>query len=106
MKEVQLQPGDHRAIRRVAEELQIFEGIQYKHLIRYYGLEIHREEMLIFMEFCAEGTLESLIAGSENGLSESLIRKYTYQLISAVVILHSHGIVHRDIKRMFYNFIT
>ena len=42
MKEVQLQPGDHRAIRRVAEELQIFEGIQHKHLVRYYGLEIHR----------------------------------------------------------------
>lgn len=61
--------------------------------------------MLIFMEFCAEGTLESLIAGSENGLSESLVRKYTYQLISAVEILHSHGIVHRDIKRMSYNFI-
>lgn len=42
MKEVQLQPGDNRAIRRVAEELQIFEGIQQKHLVRYYGLEIHR----------------------------------------------------------------
>lgn len=42
MKEVQFQPGDHRAIRRVAEELEIFEGIQYKHLVRYYGLEIHR----------------------------------------------------------------
>jgi len=42
MKEVQLQPGDHRAIRRVAEELQIFEGIQHQHLVRYYGLEIHR----------------------------------------------------------------
>lgn len=42
MKEVQLQPGDHRAIRRVAEELQIFEGIQHRHLVRYYGLEIHR----------------------------------------------------------------
>lgn len=42
MKEVQLQPGDHRAIRRVAEELQIFEGIQHQYLVRYYGLEIHR----------------------------------------------------------------
>lgn len=42
MKEVQLQPGDHRAIRRVAEELQIFEGIKDKHLVRYYGMEIHR----------------------------------------------------------------
>ncbi|XP_012527808.1 mitogen-activated protein kinase kinase kinase 4 isoform X2 [Monomorium pharaonis] len=98
MKEVQLQPGDHRAIRRVAEELQIFEGIQHRHLVRYYGLEIHREEMLIFMEFCAEGTLESLVAGSGNGLPESLIRKYTHQLLSAVAALHSHGIVHRDIK--------
>ncbi|XP_020281057.1 mitogen-activated protein kinase kinase kinase 4 isoform X2 [Pseudomyrmex gracilis] len=98
MKEVQLQPGDHRAIRRVAEELQIFEGIQHRHLVRYYGLEIHREEMLIFMEFCAEGTLESLVAGSGNGLPESLVRKYTHQLLSAVAALHSHGIVHRDIK--------
>ena len=42
MKEVQLQPGDHRAIRRVAEELQIFEGIKDEHLVRYYGIEIHR----------------------------------------------------------------
>lgn len=42
MKEVQLQPGDHRAIRRVAEELQIFEGIKDQHLVRYYGMEIHR----------------------------------------------------------------
>ncbi|XP_029049394.1 mitogen-activated protein kinase kinase kinase 4 [Osmia bicornis bicornis] len=98
MKEVQLQPGDHRAIRRVAEELQIFEGIQHKHLVRYYGLEIHREEMLIFMEFCAEGTLESLVAGSGNGLPESLVRKYTHQLLLAVTVLHCHGIVHRDIK--------
>lgn len=54
--------------------------------------------MLIFMEFCAEGTLESLVAGSGNGLPESLVRKYTHQLLSAVAALHSHGIVHRDIK--------
>ncbi|XP_015588331.1 mitogen-activated protein kinase kinase kinase 4 isoform X2 [Cephus cinctus] len=98
MKEVQLQPGDHRAIKRVAEELEIFEGIQHKHLVRYYGVEIHREEMLIFMEFCAEGTLESLVAGSGNGLPESLVRKYTRQLLLAVSTLHAHGIVHRDIK--------
>ncbi|XP_046611191.1 mitogen-activated protein kinase kinase kinase 4 isoform X1 [Neodiprion virginianus] len=98
MKEVQLQPGDHRAIRRVAEELQIFEGIQHKHLVRYHGIEIHREEMLIFMEFCAEGTLESLVAGSGNGLPEPLVRKYTHQLLLAVSVLHSHGVVHRDIK--------
>lgn len=50
------------------------------------------------MEFCAEGTLESLVAGNGNGLPESLVRKYTHQLLSAVAALHFHGIVHRDIK--------
>lgn len=54
--------------------------------------------MLIFMEFCAEGTLENLVGASENGLPELLVRKYTFQLVSGVVVLHDHGIVHRDIK--------
>jgi len=42
MKEISFQPNDHKAIRKIAEELHIFEGIQHKHLIRYYGVEIHR----------------------------------------------------------------
>lgn len=50
------------------------------------------------MEFCAEGTLESLVAGSGNGLPEPSVRKYTRQLLTAVASLHFHGIVHRDIK--------
>nr|CAD7605694.1 unnamed protein product [Timema genevievae] len=98
MKEIQLQPNDHRTIRRVTEELRIFEGIQHYNLVRYYGVEIHREEMLIFMEFCAEGTLESLVVATENGLPEALIRRYTLQMLLGVSELHNHGIVHRDIK--------
>ncbi|KAK7873883.1 hypothetical protein R5R35_005744 [Gryllus longicercus] len=98
MKEIQLQPNDHRTIRRVAEELRTFEGITHRSLVRYYGVEIHREEMLIFMEFCAEGTLESLVAATESGLPEPLIRRYTHQLLDAVSCLHRHGVVHRDIK--------
>ena len=53
--------------------------------------------MLIFMEFCAEGTLECLVAES-SGLPEILIRRYTQQLLQAVATLHHHGVVHRDIK--------
>ncbi|XP_050535921.1 mitogen-activated protein kinase kinase kinase 4 isoform X2 [Daktulosphaira vitifoliae] len=98
MKEIQLQPFDHKAIRSVAVELKIFEGIVHENLVRYYGVEIHREEMVIFMELCAEGTLENLVAATENGLPEGLIRRFTKQLISGVDILHQHAIVHRDIK--------
>ena len=44
--------------RNVADELRIFESIHHPNLINYFGVEIHREEMLIFMEYCPEGTLE------------------------------------------------
>lgn len=54
--------------------------------------------MLIFMEFCDEGTLENLVAATEGGLPEPLIRQYTRQLLSAVETLHNHFVAHRDIK--------
>lgn len=57
-----------------------------------------QDKMLLFMEFCAEGTLENLINATENGLPELLVRKYTCQLLCGVACLHEHGIVHRDIK--------
>nr|CAD7413264.1 unnamed protein product [Timema cristinae] len=47
MKEIQLQPNDHRTIRRITEELRIFEGIQHYNLVRYYGVEIHRKNEVI-----------------------------------------------------------
>lgn len=66
-------------------------------MVKYFGVEIHREELLIFMELCAEGTLESLIELS-GGLFEGITRRYTNQLLSGIVELHQHGVVHRDIK--------
>lgn len=54
--------------------------------------------MLIFMELCAEGTLENLVSATENGLPEALLRRFTKQLVSGVDVLHQHAIVHRDIK--------
>lgn len=57
----------------------------------------------MFMEYCDEGTLESLATSTETGLPEELVRKYTRQLLEAVHTLHERGIVHRDIKGETYN---
>jgi serine/threonine protein kinase len=57
--------------------------------------------MLIFMEYCEEGTLESLVAAYPDGLPEQVVRNFTRQLLLAVSTLHQHGIVHRDIKSEF-----
>ncbi|NXA49183.1 M3K4 kinase, partial [Nothocercus julius] len=95
MKEIRFQPNDHKTIKETADELKIFEGIKHPNLIRYFGVELHREEMYIFMEYCDEGTLEEV---SKLGLQEHVIRLYSKQITIAINVLHEHGIVHRDIK--------
>ena len=61
--------------------------------------------MLIFMEYCNDGTLEDV---SKLGLTEVIIRKYTKEILDSVAYLHENKIVHRDIKGKFtiYYFIT
>uniref|UniRef100_A0A5F4WLY8 Mitogen-activated protein kinase kinase kinase 4 n=1 Tax=Callithrix jacchus TaxID=9483 RepID=A0A5F4WLY8_CALJA len=95
MKEIRFQPNDHKTIKETADELKIFEGIKHPNLVRYFGVELHREEMYIFMEYCDEGTLEEV---SRLGLQEHVIRLYSKQITIAINVLHDHGIVHRDIK--------
>ncbi|XP_036079332.1 mitogen-activated protein kinase kinase kinase 4 isoform X1 [Rousettus aegyptiacus] len=95
MKEIRFQPNDHKTIKETADELKIFEGIKHPNLVRYFGVELHREEMYIFMEYCDEGTLEEV---SRLGLQEHVIRLYSKQIAIAINVLHEHGIVHRDIK--------
>lgn len=98
VKEIPVQHNDSATRKRLTEEVKILEGINHENLVRYYGVEVYTDKVLLFMEFCAEGTLESLIHATEDGLPELLVRKYTYQLLCGVACLHDHGIVHRDIK--------
>ncbi len=122
--QIRFQPNDHQTIKETADELKIFEGIKHPNLVRYFGVELHRvkicvfvlcqglfissvllflivprsllqEEMYIFMEYCDEGTLEEV---SRLGLQEHVIRLYSKQITTAINVLHEHGIVHRDIK--------
>lgn len=46
MKEISIQAGISRAVQKVANELKIFEGINHRHLVKYYGIEIHRVSLL------------------------------------------------------------
>lgn len=48
MKEITIQPNETRAIKNVAEELKIFEGISHKYLVKYFGVEVHRVSSSVF----------------------------------------------------------
>ncbi|MFH4978632.1 hypothetical protein AB6A40_005341 [Gnathostoma spinigerum] len=95
MKQIQIE-RNHKALHALVEEVENLRSLDHPNLVKYYAVEVHREEIMIFMEYCPEGTLEKICC--EGLLDMRCVRKYTHFLLKAVEYIHSMKIVHRDIK--------
>jgi serine/threonine protein kinase len=50
------------------------------------------------MEYCNEGTLESLILNKRHEMTEETVMKLLTQIVIALKFLQDKKIIHRDIK--------
>jgi mitogen-activated protein kinase kinase kinase len=82
---------------QIKDELSVMEMLHHPNVVEYYGIEVHRDKVYIFEEFCQGGSLAALL---EHGRieDEGIIQVYTMQMLEGLAYLHSKGIVHRDIK--------
>ena len=99
VKEIRLQ--DPQLIPTVAgqirDEQAVLEVLDHPNIVSYYGIEVHRDKVYIFMEYCSGGSLANLL---EHGRieDESVIQVYALQMLEGLAYLHQSGIAHRDIK--------
>lgn len=99
VKEIRLQ--DPKLIPTIAEQIReemgVLEVLDHPNVVSYYGIEVHRDRVYIFMEFCSGGSLATLL---EHGRieDEQVIMVYALQLLEGLSYLHESGIAHRDIK--------
>lgn len=79
------------------EEMRVLEVLNHPNIIQYFGVEVHRDKINIFMEYCEGGSLANLL---EHGRieDEMVTQVYTLELLEGLAYLHESGIVHRDIK--------
>ena len=82
---------------QIKDELSVMEMLHHPNIVEYYGIEVHRDKVYIFEEWCQGGSLAALL---EHGRieDEGIIQVYTMQMLEGLAYLHSKGIVHRDIK--------
>jgi mitogen-activated protein kinase kinase kinase len=82
--------------RTIKEEMTVMQMLHHPNIVAYYGVEVHRDKLYIFMEYCPN-SLSSLL---EHGRIEDelVIRIYTKQMLNGLKYLHSNNVVHRDVK--------
>ena len=99
VKEIRLQ--DPQMIPTVAgqirDEQAVLEVLDHPNIVSYYGIEVHRDKVYIFMEYCQGGSLANLL---EHGRieDETVVQVYALQMLEGLAYLHQSGIAHRDIK--------
>ena len=99
VKEIRVQDvsGSPNLYKQIQEELRVMEMLHHPNIVEYYGIEVHRDKVYIFEEYCEGG---SLAANLEVGriADENILQVYTMQMLEGLAYLHSQNIVHRDIK--------
>jgi mitogen-activated protein kinase kinase kinase len=99
VKEIRLQDPQlvPTIVKQIGDEMGVLAVLDHPNVVSYYGIEVHRDKVYIFMEYCSGGSVAGLL---EHGRieDETVIMVYALQMLEGLAYLHQSGIVHRDIK--------
>ena len=99
VKEIRLQDSQliPTIVKQISDEMVVLAVLDHPNIVSYHGIEVHRDKVYIFMEYCSGGSVAGLL---EHGRieDETVIQVYALQMLEGLAYLHQAGIVHRDIK--------
>lgn len=94
MKQIHIPRENNDGLKALVDEVDILRTLDHPNLVKYYGVEVDKVnmshffeiiffnyvqgELLIFMEYCSEGTLARVC---REGLDPSCVRRYTHYLL-------------------------
>ncbi|KAM4025845.1 LOW QUALITY PROTEIN: serine/threonine-protein kinase 36 [Anomaloglossus baeobatrachus] len=83
-------------LRGLKREIQIMRDLRHPNIVRMLDSCETEREVVVVTEY-AEGELFQILE-DDGSLSEDLVKAVSAQLVSALYYLHSHRILHRDMK--------
>lgn len=91
--------GEAAGIEALRCELQILQRLRHPHIVSYLGHEVTETHLCIFLEFCAGGSIASMLVefGPQTG---QLLQNATSGALQGLEYLHTRSppVVHRDVK--------
>ena len=99
VKEIKFQDSQSvkNLVPAIKDEMTILEMLNHPNVVQYFGIEVHRHKVYIFMEYCEGGSLASLLTHGRIE-DEMVIQVYALQMLEGLAYLHQSGVAHCDIK--------
>lgn len=94
---ISLNQSIKKVLKDIKDEMNVLEMVSHPNIVQYYGVEVHRERVYFFMEYCAGGSLAEILEDGPINY-EDIVQFYSLQILEGLAYLHASGIVHRDIK--------
>ena len=95
MKEIKKANKDLLSDGEIKDEIDILKSLDHPDIVRIIESFNTRDSYVLVTEYCEGGELYDQV---RNQLSETQIAVIFKQLLSGLAYLHSHNIVHRDLK--------
>ncbi|XP_060033203.1 serine/threonine-protein kinase 33 isoform X1 [Erinaceus europaeus] len=97
IKKVNKDKAGSTAVRLLEREVSILKSVKHEHIIHLEQVFETPKKMYLVMELCEDGELKEIL-DKKGHFSENETRWIIQSLASAIAYLHSHDIVHRDLK--------
>jgi len=86
-----------RAKQKLMSEIKIHRNLNHKHIVFFEQYFEDSENFYIILELCVNQTLSELIKRRRR-LTELEVKCYIVQILEGLKYLHSHRVIHRDLK--------
>ncbi|XP_027514638.1 serine/threonine-protein kinase PLK4 [Corapipo altera] len=84
-------------VQRVQNEVKIHCQLKHPSILELYNYFEDSNYVYLILEMCHNGEMSRYIKNRKKPFSEDEARHFLHQIITGMLYLHSHGILHRDL---------
>ncbi|KAM8808163.1 serine/threonine-protein kinase PLK4 [Eudromia elegans] len=84
-------------VQRVQNEVKIHCQLKHPSILELYNYFEDSNYVYLILEMCHNGEMSRYIKNRKKPFSEEEARHFLHQIITGMLYLHSHGILHRDL---------
>ena len=89
--------SNNRSRKKLINEIKLHKKLHHQNIVNFEHFFEDKENVYILLELCSNQTLNELVKRRKR-LTEIEVQCYLLQIIKALKYIHSHRIIHRDLK--------